>query len=232
MTITSDVQKLYPGDLVDLFILDLNPIGVSQTFRFHAMHSFGTGSVYWQGEEYISFPVEVEGFELSGDQQLPTPKVRVANVTGMISSLLTEMDDLVGAKVVRKRTLAKYLDKESFPSGENPDADPAQHFADEIWFIDRKATETKTVVEFELCVPWDLQGVKIPARPCNAVICCWRYRGDGCGYIGSPVATNKDVATTDPTLDDCSRRLTGCQLRFGLGNPLPIGVFPAVGIIR
>ena len=75
------------------------------------MHDFGSGSVYWQGEEYVSFPIEVEGFEVSGDQQLPTPKIRVANVTGMISSLLNEMDDLVGTKVVRKRTFAKYLDK-------------------------------------------------------------------------------------------------------------------------
>ena len=232
MTIKSDIQKLYPGDLVDLFVLDLNPIGITDVFRFHAMPSFGTGSVFWQGEEYVSFPIEAEGFELSGDQQRPTPKVRVANVTGLISSMLLEMDDLVGAKVVRKRTFSKYLDKESFPSNTNPTADPAQCFSDEIWFIDRKATETKTSVTFDLCVPWDVQGVKIPARSCNATICGWRYKGDGCGYTGGAVATIKDEPTTDPLLDDCSKRKTGCQFRFGKNNPLPIGAFLTVGIIR
>ena len=232
MAIISDVQSLNPGSLVDLFEIDLTPIGVNSSFRFHNMARTLTGSVYWQGQEYIAFPIEVNGFELQGDRQTPRPTVRVANVTGLISSLLKEMNDLVGAKVIRRRTLVKYLDAINFTGGINPTADPNEHLRDEIWFIDRKSAETKTIVEFELSVPWDLEGTVIPKRPCGAIVCSWTYRGDGCGYTGGPVATIKNEYTSDPALDECSRTLQGCKMRYGNNGQLPIGIFPAVGIIR
>lgn len=232
MSIISDVQKLNPGALVDLFELDLTTIGINTKFRFHNMTGVTTDSVWWQGLEYIAFPIEATGFEVQGDKQLPRPIVRVANVTGMISSMLKEMNDLVGAKVVRRRTFSKYLDPINFPGGVNPTADSAQHIRDEIWFIDRKAAETNTVVEFELCVPWDLEGAVIPKRPCTPSVCVWTYRGDGCMYAGGPVAKVDNTPTSNPNLDECSRSLTGCKLRFGNNAQLPIGIFPAVGIIR
>lgn len=231
MSIKSDVQTLSLSGLIDLYELDLNPIGVNEIFRFHAMYGTTTGSIYWQGNEYVAFPIEAEGFEYNGNDKLPRPTLRVANITGVISSLLQEMDDLLGAKITRKRTLSKYLDSANFPEV-NPDADPDQHLPDEIWFIDRKATETKQIVEFELSVPWDLEGTQLPFRPCDANICSFKYRGPGCEYAGGPVAKIDDTPTSNPSLDNCSKRPTGCKLRFGANNPLRFGGFPSVGIIR
>ena len=45
--------------------------------------------------------------------------------------------------------------------------DPTAEFPQEIYKIDRKATETREVVEFELAAPTDLAGVRIPKRQCT-----------------------------------------------------------------
>ena len=43
-------------------------------------------------------------------------------------------------------------------------ADNTAEFPQEIYSIDRKATETREIVEFELAAPTDLAGVRIPGR--------------------------------------------------------------------
>ena len=102
--------------------------------------------------------------------QLPRPKITISNATGLISSILisvnkaTTGNDLTGATVTRIRTLAKFLDAVNFENGTNATADPSAEFPQEIYSIDRKATETREVVEFELAAPTDLVGVRIPGR--------------------------------------------------------------------
>ncbi len=44
------------------------------------------------------------------------------------------------SRIIRRQTLAKYLDATNFEEG-NPSADPAEHFPDEVWFIERKIGE-------------------------------------------------------------------------------------------
>ena len=91
----------------------------------------------------------------------------------MISFLLNEANkitagnDLTGAKVIRIRTLAKFIDADNFADGTNSTADPSAEFPKEIYSIDRKATETREVVESELAAPTDLAGVRIPKRQCT-----------------------------------------------------------------
>ncbi|MGC6595315.1 phage minor tail protein L, partial [Escherichia coli] len=72
-------------------------------------------------------------------------------------------DDLVGCRIIRKMTLARFLDEANFKDG-NPTADPNQHFPDEMWFIEQKTLETHEVVEFELSSVFDLMGVQLPYR--------------------------------------------------------------------
>lgn len=64
-------------------------------------------------------------------------------------------------------------------------------------------------------------------------VCPWAYRGPECGYTGGPVADVNDEATSNPALDDCSKRVSGCRLRFG-SDPagLPYGGFAAAGLTR
>ncbi|MRI41673.1 phage minor tail protein L [Stenotrophomonas sp. MH181796] len=121
-------------------------------------------------------------------------------------------------------------------AGRNPTADPNEHFLDEIWFIERKVSETKEVVEFELTTAIDLNGEQLPGRQIISGVCGWLirggYRGPFCGYTGPAVADANDVPTTDPSRDQCSGLVRGCKLRFGADSPIPYGGFPAAGLLR
>lgn len=228
--IESDIQKLAPGSLVELFTLDATAIG-GTVLRWHnGVNEIGN-DVVWQGNTYSRFPVEAEGFERTGKGQIPRPTIRAANVTGLMGALVREMDGLIGAKVTRKRTFVKYLDAVNFAAG-NPQADPNVGFPDEVWFVDRKASENGVFIQFELAAAFDVQGIKLPRRQCIQNVCTWQYRSAECGYTGGPVADKNDVATSNSALDACGKRLASCKLRFGAFNPLPYGGFPGVGLLR
>ena len=231
MSVASDIQTLEPGSIVDLFELDLTALG-DTVRRFHPGRNSLLSDIFWNGNEYVAFPIKADGFEASGNGKMPRPTIKVANVTGLISSFLRDFDDLIGAKITRRRTFVKYLDAVNFPGGVNASADPTQEFPPEVWFVDRKSNETKMMVEFELAASWDVQGVLLPRRQAIANTCGWRYRGPDCGYAGGAVADGNDNATSSMLLDSCGKRLGSCKLRFGVYAVLPFGAFPSVGLIR
>lgn len=424
MSISTDIQSLSPTAIVEVFELDTTiltdeagTLGI-KVYMHSGTNGLG-GNVIWQGIEYNAFPIEVEGFERSGKGTLPRPKIRMANITGLVGALAHDYADLVGAKVVRRRTFAKYLDSANYPpaynlllqsngfhtstwakvgsivtpnialnpvlngfidaakleesnstnfhqvvqdvnlevnteytysmyfkagtrryaylkvqtkdadqnhyatfdlntgkytvfdgctpsvlsmgSGwyrcsmtfnstdaignpcklmagvntitgaplsyqgstgffiyawggqiekspyftdyqpvgatflANPYADPNVHFADEIWYIDRKSAETGVLIEFELSAAFDISGVKLPRRQCIQNTCTWEYRSAECTWVPGALFTKNDLPTTDPTKDACGKRLTSCEVRFnppGQSNQLPYGAFPGVGLIR
>jgi lambda family phage minor tail protein L len=217
----AELQKPAPSSIIELFVLELNATqhGVNATYRFHAgTNMVNNGDVTWDGNTYLRFPVEAEGFEYNGQGQLPRPKLRVSNILGTITAvLLTVPGGLGGAKVTRIRTLARYLDAVNFPGSFNPYGapDPTAEFPQQIFYIDRKSVETRDVVEFELAAAFDLQGVRAPKRQCIANICQWVYQSTECGYTGG-------LATCDKTLDSC-------KAHFGQYAELPFGSFPGVG---
>jgi lambda family phage minor tail protein L len=125
---TSDLQAISPSAVIELFELQLVSAlhGSSDIYRFHAGSSLNAnGTVFWNGNSYTRYPVEAEGFEYSGNGQLPQPKLRVSNIAGTITSLLlvvnttTPGNDLLGSKVTRIRTLARYIDAANFPARRN-----------------------------------------------------------------------------------------------------------------
>lgn len=231
--IAQEVQKLAPSAIVELFELDTRNHVNGSILRFHAGTNELQEYVIWQGNEYAPFPIEVSGFEWKGSGTLPRPTIRVANVTGLIGAVVREMDDLIGSKLTRIRTFARYLDAANFSSG-NPLADPTAEFARDIFFINRKVSESKYLIEFELAAMLDVQGVKLPRRVCVANVCPWKYRGTECGYSGGPVADSNDIATTDPAKDQCGKRIDSCKLRFPNARltGLPFGGFPGVALVR
>lgn len=229
--ITSEVQKLAPSAVIELFELDATALGLAELVRFHAGTNGLGNNVVWQGQTYTRYPVEITGFEISGQGQLPRPKMQVSNYLSSITSLLQQYEDLIGAKVTRKRTLAKYLDVVNFTGGVNVDADPAAEFPDDIFYIDRKSSENRILVEFELASSLDLAGVRLPRRQIIQNICVWQYRGAECGYIDTRYFDANDVETTEPS-DKCGKRLSSCKARFGSGGDLPFGGFPGAGLIK
>lgn len=220
MTLSVDVQKLDLGSVVTLYVLDAESVG-AEVYRFH---NHDSEPIYFQGYRYDPWPIEASGFEMSGSS-VPTPRLKLGNVGGFITALCLQFDDLVGTRLTRKRTLAKYLDG-------YPEEDPDEEFSPELWFVEQKLGESSEVVEFELASAMDFQGVVLPRRQVIANYCPWRYRGVECGYTGGPVADEFDIITTDASKDKCSKRLSGCYLRFGRDNPIPFGGFPAAGLTR
>ena len=132
------------------------------------------GEIVWDGNSYLRFLIDATGFAYQKGQ-IPRPKLTVSNATGLISAILltvnetTAGNDLTGATVTRIRTLAKFIDAVNFTGNTNPygTPDPTAEFPREIYSIDRKATETRDIVEFELASVLDLVGVSCPKRQCT-----------------------------------------------------------------
>lgn len=232
-----EIQKLNTDALVDLYVLDASALPGNMIFRFHEGVSPISTDVIWQGNTYVAFPLEISGFESNTNGASPRPRLKLANVTGIVSGITQSLNDLVGCKVIRKRTFLKYLDAVNFESGVNPSADPNAQFPDELYFIDRKVSENLLAVEFELVSALDLQGAMLPKRQILTNICPWRYRGSECGYSGGPKADKYDrLCISNGGLiadanDRCGQRLTSCEIRFG-SDVLPFGGFPGVGLIK
>ncbi len=225
MSIAEEIQSLSPSAIIELFVLDLTGLpGGGGLMHFHAGTNALNLPIYWQGVEYTPLPIEAEGFDMSTQGTLPRPKIRVANVDGLLSAAVAESDDLIGATVTRKRTFAKYLDAINFPGGVNPDANPAQQFQDDEWYVDQKIGETRYVIEWELASATDLQGVTLPSRQVIQNTCWWAYRSPECGYTGTPFDANDAPCAT--AQDSCAKRFNSCRVRHPAGVPVPFGGYP------
>ena len=176
-SIISDLQSANPSAIIELFTLQLdNSLHGSNTiYRFHAGSNVkDLGEIVWAGNSYTRLPITAQGFAFRKGQ-LPRPKLTISNALGTITSILltinntTTGNDLTGATVTRIRTLAKFIDAVNFTGNTNPfgTPDPNAEFPREVYKIDRKATENREVVEFELAGPTDLAGIRIPGRQCT-----------------------------------------------------------------
>lgn len=224
MSIIEDIQKLAPGSLVEMFELDVSGITGTDTPADHSYFHAGTngvgGNIVWQGKTYQRFPVEAEGFDVVTRGTQPRPKLRASNVLGAMSALVMAMDDLVLAKVIRRRTYAQYLDG-------MPGADPNQYLPDHVFYVERKVSENKNLIEWELSSILDLEGVQLPSRTITVDYCQSDYRSAECSYTGTSYFNVLDAPVGSLALDVCSKRVSGCKARFGARAVLPFGGFPA-----
>ena len=211
-----DLSVLAPNAIIELFQLHLDATlhGSSTIYYFHnGVNAAVTGNITWNGQAYVRLSIEATGFDYSSTGSLPRPSLTVSNIGSSITALLLQVNmitagnDLGGAKVVRIRTLKKYLDGEA-------GADPHAKFPDEIWYVDRKANENRVGVEFELASKFDLVGVMLPRRQIIANVCQWAYRGGECGYNGTDYYDINDNKVTASGSDVCGKRLSSCNVRF------------------
>lgn len=230
-SITSEIQKLEPSSVIELFKLDLSFIN-ADVYHFHAGTNGLTQNIVFNGLTYYRFPISATGFDFNGRGQLPRPKLMVSNVTGAISGLVLLYQDMIGAKITRRRTLAKYLDAVNFDGGVNPSADPTAIFPDDVYYIDRKSGENRDIVEFELAAAFDLYGVQLPRRQIIQNTCVWTYRSAECGYTGTAYFNENDQPVGSSAQDFCGKRLSSCKCRFGDNSELPYGSFPAAGLMK
>jgi len=179
----SEAQKINPSAIIELFTLQLSQTfhGDTSIYRFHGGSNLSNnGEIVWAGNSYTRMPIIADGFAYRRGQ-IPRPKLTISNALGSISAILNLVNtatvsgavntgnDLTGATVTRIRTMARFLDAVNFPGNSNPlgTPDPTAEFKREIYLVDRKATENREVVEFELAAPSDLAGVRLPKRQCT-----------------------------------------------------------------
>ena len=169
--------------------------------RFHNNIKVFNSYVVWQGKTYYPAPIQAEGFEASSKGVLPRPTLTLASQSetgtdqlALLKHEIRKLGDIINAKVTRRRTFAKYLDSINFmgasarstratgtlPDGYEPD--PYAELPKDIYFIERKSTENKNVLTYELASVLDLEGIKIPKRVIVSDKCVWQYRGIGCWY--------------------------------------------------
>ena len=188
----SELQKIAPSNIIELFELELITAihGSNTKYYFHnGVNTNGNNSIIFDNIQYEKMPIEATGFEFKS-KTLPRPRLRISNIFGTFTTIiLTLPQGLEGAKVTRRRTLRRFIDDANFSggdilletgffilqeddsvidleSGANPfgSPDPTATFPDEIYFIDRKVSENRSLVEFELAASFDLDGVRLPKR--------------------------------------------------------------------
>lgn len=181
-----------PSALLSFYEIDSRYISsFGQQFFFHAGVNGLYQSVIFDNVTYVPFPIEVTDMLLDGKGTTPRPKLTVSNINGFMSQFLLTEGDLVGARFVRRRVFARFIDSANFAGGTNPFGipDPLAAYDDEIYYINRKVTENPNVVEFECVTPFELDNVQLPARPMLATNCSFVFRDqETCGYNGAPVS--------------------------------------------
>lgn len=173
--------------------------------RFHNNIKLFRSSIFFDSKEYFAAPIQIDGYQISAKGSPPRPRMSIAidpeglpqeikNRITFIKTAIRDLDDLVGSKVTRIRTFVKYIDNSNFydangnlltnlvkpPQGFDPDSNA--YFPPDIYFVDRKSSETKNSLELELASPFDTQDLKLPGRVVNDFNCPWTYRGEGCCY--------------------------------------------------
>tara|TARA_Y100000015_G_scaffold32369_1_gene32182 strand:+ start:375 stop:1268 length:894 start_codon:yes stop_codon:yes gene_type:complete len=229
-----ELAKINPSAIIELFELRLDSTlhGSSDVYRFHAgANAAVSGNIVFNSQTYTRIPIKADGFEYSNTGTLPRPTLSISNHDTTMTTLLllvnatTAGNDLGGAEVRRIRTLKKYLDGESA-------ADPNARWPEERWFVDRKASESRDQVTFELASKFDLAGQKIPKRQVIANVCQWKYRSSECSYTGSSYFDVNGNSVSTLAEDVCGKRVASCKLRFGDTAELPFGSFPGAGLTQ
>ena len=216
--------------------------------RFHNNIRVFDSYIFWQGKTFFPAPIQAEGYEISSRGILPTPRLSMSSqsdqeteILSLIRRAIRKYGDIVGAKVTRIRTYAKFLDKNNFadiakydgtdgsylsafPEGYEPD--PYAELPRDIFFIERKASESKTAIVYELSSSLDVEGIKLPRRTVQSRKCGFAYRGCGCFYESAENAlfdssTPNIMPKTVPNEPDqplpgagtTSKLLAKCQIR-------------------
>lgn len=224
-------QSMSPGDIVTLFSVDLTIFGIGTPLRF-VKRGYRDGSpVLFGGVEYEQIDIEADGFKWDGNGTFPSPKLKISNVSGLLTPFIVNNDELIGATVTVLTTYVAYLDGQ-------PEADPDMYYPPEIYTVEQVTEMNKVYVEWRLSSIIDQADFKIPARVMMRDVCGFKYRvwnGSGftlftgeCPYNGASYFDENGNPTTAAN-DKCSHRVvSGCEKRFGVKKVLPFGAFPGI----
>lgn len=178
--VTKDLQKLDPGsELVVLYELEYSKgdfiyfmSGLDDDLSTVQFRDYSNNA---QINTYVAIPAQVKGIEYKNDGAIARPSVTIGNATTAFSNAIGTIDyqSFLGLKFIKRTTLKKYL------YGESGDASPPNEFPRDVYTMDRIKQRTKTTVQIEMVAPFDLEGVRIPARNILPDRCPFLYQGAG-----------------------------------------------------
>lgn len=239
MSISEHVQRSDLGARVVLFHIDLSMFGETDLYITPGDEGAPTHAVTFNGQVYSPYPIETEGFIVSGTGPLPRPTITIANTSGILTALVRNNSNLAGAILERVVTFAKFLDNGSDP-------DPTAILTRDLYIIRRKVADNprRGVLKFELASIMDLVDTYLPGRVVVRDFCDHSYRvydpdtddfdysKATCPYNGTVYLNEQDLPC-EKSEDRCSKRLTGgCKGRFGANAELPYRGFPGVSRFR
>ncbi len=220
--------------------------GSNNTLFFHDGKNENSADITYDGNTYLAMPILMTGVEIQSSGAIARPTLTIANVESMLKSssiFKTQMedgtwdatvdgnpitavefriDDLVGAKLTRRRTLEKYLT-----------SNPLVEFTKDVYIIDRIQSKNNLLVTLELSAPFDLSGIRIPTRVVVGKYCPWQYtaastentvKRGGCywkshsNYVNSDGTSSIFVTVDDePLLKKSAVEGLGTGVYFGSG---------------
>lgn len=158
-------------DYIELFILETDT-GNAYFTSYESSVWFADRDAPYTRREYQPIPVNFTGFEHKAEGAYARPVITFSNVFKTLPNIMGSSDDLIGKKVTRRKTIAKYLPTQSAGDGPAPTELPRQ-----VFIFNRLNEETAALVSFELTTAFDLEGVTVPNRYILANICPWLYQG-------------------------------------------------------
>lgn len=186
--ITTDLQSPYvDSPFVTLFELEL---AEGTTLYFHSglddnleelmFHPAGQpyNNTPSLANTYVALPIMLDGVDVQADGASNRPSLTVANISNLFKAALNDnnftFDDIIGKRLVRRRTFQKYLVGGS-------DAIAPFELPITSYYVDRISAKNNLAVTFELAAPFDVSGVKLPSRIVTGKYCPWIYQGDSLG---------------------------------------------------
>ena len=128
--------------LIELYTLDCTPLGGSVSHFTNSEAATG-GNLSFGGISYTPIPLQTNGWDFSSTGTQPSPTITVSNVHRQLLSYTITLGDLVGARLTKVVTVAKFLD-----DGDTPDA--SQFIGPEIYVIDQKTAHNNQFITWQL----------------------------------------------------------------------------------
>jgi lambda family phage minor tail protein L len=195
----SNLFLLTNSEVIDLFEIKLNDF--EGYLYFHGSKNFEKDLVF-QGRTYLYIPCEMSNLQYGSDGKQNRPVIKISNVNNFISNLIKDRGNLLGKEFNRKKMLAKDLDAVNFDgASKNPLGSSSfkDFISNDKFVVNKKNSENKERVEFELSNILDIDGLTCPSRKVYNNTCQWQYRGHGCNYGKILNYDGPNVQITKPT---------------------------------
>jgi len=204
--IASDTAKLELDKL--LYVYEIEATSTS-TLRYHSGVNSSSANIVWYNYTspyaaitYTAMPVDMSGESREGMGGPNRVTFVIGTVATTFASDLSSLgiysyDDLVGKKVTRRTTFAKYINGGTADT--NAGSAPVE-FPKVTFIIESIKVLTSESITFELTNGFDTEGITIPNRNMSANLCSWIYQGVGAANVGGEYSACywSDVGTFKP----------------------------------